>query len=330
MFQMPVRLIRDEPTLLLHSDVKNVALIGAGSVGRSWAALLLGRGFNVVIYDPVVESAAVRSFITSVWPALLRLRIATSEAIAFDRLTFTPDLDSAVLAADLVIENGPESEAFKVPLLARIDALLPSARIILSSSGGIRPTVLQRECAHPQRLVVAHPFNPPHLIPLVEIVGGEATDPRSVEWARQFVSSLGKHPIVIKHEAVGHLANRFQAALMREVFYCLQNDIASANDIDNAVRYGLGLRWALMGPIMTFNLAGGLGGAAHTLELAAEAYTAWWADLGNVELTPDLQAKIISASSAVAGTKSIEQWIAWRDEALVEFITLQQANSSQA
>lgn len=305
------------------SAIGIVGLVGAGSVGKGWAALLLARGYTVAVHDPAADPAQVGAFVEQAWPALRRLGIATVEQPDLSRLRFFPDLAVAVGEADLVFENGPELIAVKADLIARIDAALPPDRLILSSSGGIRPTLLQAEAAHPERVLVAHPFNPPHLVPLVEIVGGERTAATATALARDFIAGLGKRPIVLKREMVGHLTNRIQAAVLRETFHCVLEEVASPQDIDDALRFGLGVRWALMGGIMTFNLAGGPGGAEHTLDMARRAYADWWADLGEVTLTPEVEARLIAAAKAVEMDRSTQDWIAWRDEGLVDVIALQ-------
>lgn len=316
--------------LVPQSEVKRVALAGAGSVGASWAALLLAKGYEVAIFDPKADSAGVKRFVESAWPALRKLGVATSPAFDGDALSVCSDLSDAVRGADLAFENAPEQLEMKTSLIAHIDSLLPPDRLIFSSSGGIRPSLLQTDCVHPERVLVTHPFNPPHLIPLVEIVGGQQTRVDALSWARDFMASLGKRPIVLKREMVGHLANRLQAALMRETFHCVLEDVASPEDIDDAVRFGLGVRWALMGGVMTFNLAGGAGGAAHTLELARKAYTDWWADLGEVTLNPEVEAKLLSAALAVERGQPTEDWIRWRDDALLDIITVQNQRIGQS
>ncbi len=311
--------------------IETVAMIGAGSVGRSWAALYLACGYRVIATDPSPGfEEGMCGFISAAWDSLRRLH-PTAEALApLSRLTFAASPAQAASEADLVQENAPEDPDLKSRLMAELDAATAPDCLILSSTGGIGPTLLQAHCRHPGRVVVAHPFNPPHIVPLVEIVGGAATDPAAVQWTRSFMLKLGKRPIVLRREVPGHLANRLQAALLREAFHCLVEDVASAQEIDDAVRYGLGLRWALMGGLLTFHLAGGPGGAAHTLELAADAYERWWADLGDIHLTPAVRAKIIAGTAEIAGDRSIGEWIRWRDEQLVDIIRRADAVESKS
>lgn len=301
--------------------IRDIAVIGAGSVGMSWAALYLASGYQVVATDPMPGyEGGVRNFVVDAWAALRGLNPALGVDPPLHRLTFARTAAEAVQGADLVQENAPENVDLKIRLIAELDALTPPHCVILSSTGGIGPTILQSRCRAPERVVVAHPFNPPHIVPLVEIVGGAATRPTAVAWTRDFMTRLGKRPIVLRREMPGHLANRLQAALLREAFYLLVEEVASPQDIDDALRFGLGLRWALMGSLMTFHLAGGPGGAAHTLDLAAEAYESWWANLGNVHLNPETRAKIIAGTAQIAGDRSIPDWVRWRDARLVELV----------
>jgi carnitine 3-dehydrogenase len=302
-------------------QVKLVALVGAGSVGKSWAALYLAKGYEVVATDPAPGfEQSIHDFVLETWGSLQRLHSLPDASPPMLRLSFARSPAEAAQRADLIHENAPENVALKCRLLAELDEAAPKECLILSSTGGIGPTLLQQQCRYPGRVVVAHPLNPPHLIPLVEIVGGSATDPAAIDWATRFMRLLGKRPIVIRREVVGHLTNRLQGALLREAFHCLVEEIASAQDIDDAVRYGLGLRWALMGSLMTFHLAGGAGGATHTLELAADAFETWWADLGNVHLTRDVRTKIIAGTAEIAGDRPIADWVRWRDDNLVNFL----------
>ncbi len=311
-------------------QIKTVAMIGAGSVGKSWTALYLARGYAVIATDPSAGFEKVLSdFVVDAWESLRRLHRGASVHPPLDRLSFAGSPAAAARQADLIQENAPEDPDLKRRLMAELDAWTPPECLILSSTGGIGPSLLQANCRHPERILVAHPFNPPHIIPLVEIVGGSATDPQAVEWTKSFMRRLGKRPIVLRREVTGHLANRLQAALLREAFHCLVEEVASAQDIDDAVRYGLGLRWALMGGLMTFHLAGGPGGAKHTLDLAADAYESWWADLGDIHLTPAVRAKIIEGTAALAGDRPIAEWIRWRDAHLVNIINETDAEDSQ-
>jgi 3-hydroxyacyl-CoA dehydrogenase len=256
-----------------------IAVVGAGAIGASWARLLLERGHAVIATDPA--SGAER-----------RLRAALGD---HDRLTFTTDLADAARDADFVQENGPERIEAKDEIFAALDAAAPARVVLASSSSGLLPSRLQRACAHhPERVVVGHPFNPPHLMPLVEVVPGRLTSQDTVEAALAFYTSLGKRPIRLRQELPGHVANRLQAALWREAYSLVDRGVATVADIDAAIADGPGLRWALLGPFLTQHLSGGAGGIAHVLEHLGPPAEQWWADLGDPHLTPELSQKIIA------------------------------------
>lgn len=242
-------------------EIRTVAVIGTGSVGASWVALFLAHDMSVVAHDPGsgAEQRA-RDFISDAWPALLDLGAARAPKPPLEKLTFASTAAEAARNADLIQENIPEKPNLKARVLREIDAAATPNKIILSSTGGIPPSQLQESCQYPERLVVVHPFNPSHLIPLVEVVGGSRTAPEVIDWAMTFSRILGKQPIRLNVEARGHMTNRLQFALVREAVHCLLEGVASAKDIDTAVRYGLGPRWTLMGSLLTLHLAGGPGG----------------------------------------------------------------------
>lgn len=307
-------------------DVGVVGVVGTGSVGASWIALLLARGFDVVAQDPAADAQArARAFVAGAWPALCAIGIARTAAPPLERLKFVNSAGAVAEAADLIQENVPEKPSIKDAVLREIDAAAAPQKIIASSTGGIPPSALQASCArHPERLVVMHPFNPAHLIPLVEVVGGRKTAPEVVKWAIAFCRFIGKRPIEIKREASGHMANRLQFALLREAVHCLNEGYASAEDIDAAVRYGLGPRWALMGSLLTLHLAGGPGGMKGILDHAGDAIDGWWAALGKPELNADTRAKLVEAAQEISAGRSIGDWIQWRDDKLAGIIQLMQ------
>jgi 3-hydroxyacyl-CoA dehydrogenase len=230
-----------------------------------------------------------------------------------------------VAEADFVQENAPEREPVKQALLARIDAVLPSEVIIASSSSGLLISRLQAGCRHPERCVIGHPFNPPHLIPLVEVVGGGRTAPATIEGALAFYKAIGKRPIHIRREVAGHVANRLQAALWREAVHLVAAGVASVADVDTAISEGPGLRWALMGPHLTFHLAGGSGGMAHFLEQLGPPLESWWDDLGDPQLTPEVRQALTAGVSAEAEGRDIATLAAERDRFLVDLLALKGA-----
>lgn len=309
---------------LRPQDIRRVAVIGTGSVGASWAALFLAHGMEVVAHDPAPGAEAFsRDFVAKAWPALRELGIAKTVQAPLEHMSFVASAGEAARAADLVQENVPEKPELKARVLREIDAAATPEKIIISSTGGIPPSALQASCEQPQRLVVVHPFNPSHLIPLVEVVGGKRTDSSVVDWAMDFARYLGKKPIRVNVEASGHMTNRLQFALVREAVACLVDGIASARDIDAAVRYGLGPRWTLMGTLLTMHLAGGSGGMKGILEHAGAALEEWWKPRSEFRLTPDVKAKLVQAAEEVSDGTAIADWICWRDENLVDVIKLQ-------
>jgi 3-hydroxyacyl-CoA dehydrogenase len=301
--------------------IRRVAIVGTGVIGASWAALFLAHGLEVIATDPAPNAEGnLREYVDNAWPALEQLGL--SSGASKERLSFTPKLSDALKDVDLVQENGPERSDFKIKLFAHMDALTPKTTILASSSSGIPIGVSQSQCKHPERCVIGHPFNPPHLIPLVEIVGGEKTSAATIERSIAFYASIGKRPIHVKKEVVGHVANRLQAALYREIVFLIDQGVLSVTDADAAVSWGPGLRWGLMGPNLLFHLAGGQGGIQHFMEHLAGPMTTWWKDLGNPEFTPELKEKIVQGVLAEAGNQSINNLAEERDKLLLGLLAL--------
>ena len=305
-----------------NKPIHRVAIIGTGVIGASWAALFLAKGLEVVATDiaPNAE-ATLKSFIATAWPALKRLGLAPGASQS--KLTFTPDVAEAVRGVGLVQENGPERIDFKVKLYAQLDELLPPEVIIASSSSGLTMSEIQSGCpSHPERCVIGHPFNPPHLMPLVEIVGGAKTSEETIQRVKEFYAGLGKKPVRLHKELPGHVANRLQAALSREVYYLVSEGVVSAADADTACSWGPGLRWGIMGSLLLNHLGGGEGGIEHFFQQFTGPMTAWWKVLGQPVLTPEVQKKIVDSVHAEVGSRSIDQLAAKRDEMLLGLIEL--------
>lgn len=300
---------------------RRIGLIGTGSVGCGWAAIYLARGHAVIASDPAPDAEPrARAFIADSWEALRRLGIAQAERVPDEGLAFMRTPGEVASTAELIHENAPENLALKQAVYEEIEAQAAPSLVIASSTGGIPPTQLQARMRHPERLIVVHPFNPPHLVPLVEIVGGERTAPEAVEWALRFFRALGKQPIRVEKEVTGFLTNRLQFALLREAVHCVAQGIASPQAIEDAMRYGLGPRWAVMGALTTLTLAGGPGGMRHTLSIAPELQK-WMDALGAPKLTsPQVQAALIEASDAITAGKPVSEWIAWRNDKLVDVV----------
>jgi 3-hydroxyacyl-CoA dehydrogenase len=305
-----------------NKPIRRIAIIGTGVIGASWSALFLAKGLDVVATDvaPGAE-AALKHFVAAAWPALQRLGLASGASQ--NRLSFTAALADAVKDVDLVQENGPEKIDFKKTLYRQLDELLHPSVIIASSSSGLTMSEIQLGAAiHPERCVIAHPFNPPHLVPLVEIVGGAKTSKDTIERADEFYTSIGQRTVRVNKEMPGHVANRLQAALSREVYYLVAEGVVSAADVDTALSWGPGLRWGIMGSMMLNHLGGGPGGIEHFFQQFTGPMTAWWKTLGSPVLTPEVQKKLIDSVHAEAGSRSIAELEAERDEVLLGLIEL--------
>ena len=306
--------------------IRRIAIIGTGVIGASWAALFLAKNLEVVATDVAPNAeAALRRFVEAAWPALNRLGLTPGASQS--KLTFTADLPTAVRGADLVQENGPERIDFKKKLYGQLDELLPSDVIIASSSSGLTMSEIQSGCpSHPERCVIAHPFNPPHLIPLVEIVGGAKTSEETIQRASEFFTSIGKRTVRLNKEVPGHVANRLQAALAREVYHLVAEGVVSAADVDTALCWGPGLRWGIMGNMLLNHLGGGQGGIEHFFQQFTGPMTAWWKVLGQPVLTPEVQKTLIDSVHAEVGSRSVDELAAERDETLLELIELRTKN----
>jgi 3-hydroxyacyl-CoA dehydrogenase len=308
--------------MALDKPVRRIAIVGTGVIGASWAAEFLARGLDVVATDPAPNAEAnLRRYIDAAWPALTTMGL--SKKASRERLSFTTDMKKALSDADLVQENGPERPDFKIKLFADMDAATPTDSIIASSSSGITMSVMQSACQHPERCVIGHPFNPPHLIPLVEVVGGSKTSPETIRRAMDFYASIGKKPIHLRKEVVGHVANRLQAALYREIVYLIEQGVLDVPDSDTAVCWGPGLRWGVMGPNLLFHLGGGEGGIQHFMEHLAGPMASWWKDLGTLtELSPQTKQTIIEGVTREAAGQSVDQLAEIRDEVLLGLLQL--------
>lgn len=302
----------------MRTDIATVAVIGAGSIGGSWAALALATGLGVEAADP--DPAAEERLRTAVAAHLVELG---TDAAVLDRLHVHADAAEAAARADLVIESGPERVEIKRELFAALDEATPADVVLASSSSGFGPSTFQDACRHRERVVVAHPFNPPHLVPLVEVVGGRATSEETIAATMTAMSLLGRRPVRVRAELPGHVVNRLQAALWREAYDLIRRGAITVSDLDQAVASGPGLRWALLGPIATQHLSGGPGGMAHVIEHLGPPMVDWWADLGSPELTPELTEQLVAGVTEELGGREGEV-LARRDRGLRELLALKE------
>ena len=310
-----------------NKPIKRIAIVGTGVIGASWAAQYLARGFDVVATDPGPNAEAnLRKYVDEAWKDLTN--IGLSKGASRDRLTFTTDMKKALSQADLVQENGPERPDFKMKLYVEMDDVTPVDSLLASSSSGITPSVIQSKCKHPERVVIGHPFNPPHIIPLVEVVGGTKTAPEAVQQAISFYASIGKKPIHLKKELPGHVANRFQAALYREMLYIIEQGILSVEDTDAAVSYGPGLRWGVMGQSLQWHLGGGAGGIKHFMDHLMDPLAGMMKVLGTPNITPELKQKVVDGVTREAGNRSVDELAQAENEVIIGLLRLRaQANT---
>jgi carnitine 3-dehydrogenase len=301
--------------------IRRLAVVGTGVIGSGWAARALANGLDVTAWDPAPGAATrLRAAVANAWPALER--VGLRKGASRRRLTFASDLEAAVDGADFVQESGPEDERLKRSLLAKIDQVVGPRVVIASSSSGLLPTRIQAGCQHPGRVLIGHPFNPVYLLPLVELVAGERTKPQAIRTASAFYRSLGMRPLHVKREIEGYISDRLQEALWREALHLVADGVATTQDIDDAIVYGPGLRWAFMGTCLAFHLAGGDDGMRHMLEQFGPALKLPWTKLRAPALTPELARRMVDGTSAQANGRSVKQLERWRDDQLIRIMAV--------
>ena len=302
-----------------EARITTVGIIGAGTIGSSWAAYFLAHGLSVRCWDPLYGYAEnVTSFVARAWPIMEQLGLA--EGASLDKLACFDRVGEALDGVEFVQESGPEDPELKARLMAEIDRDIPDDVVISSSSTALTVSEFQHLAVHPGRIVLGHPFNPPHLMPVVEVGGGKQTDGWAVDRAMVFYDAIGKTPIRLRAEIPGHLVNRLQAALYREAVYLVAEGYATVEDIDKAVSGGPGLRWAFMGPHMTYHLGGGDGGIRRYFEVLGPSQERRWEALGAPELTDAVKQKIIDGVDAETQGRSISELTAERDATLLRLL----------
>ena len=306
---------------VLNTQIRNVAIVGTGLIGASWAAQYLASGFDVIATDPAPNAEAnLRKCVDEAWKLLTVIGLASGASR--DRLTFTADMKEAVSKADFVQENVPERLVLKAKVFAQMDEVTPPDSILASSASGITMDIIQSGCKHPERCVIGHPFNPPHVIPLVEVVGGAKTSEAVIERAMTFYASIGKKPIRLRKALPGHVGNRLQAALYREVLYLIQQGVVSVEDADIAVCYGPGLRWGVMGPSLQWHLGGGPGGIHHYVEQFMDGFVGLMRKLEMPDVTPVLMQTVIDGVLKEANGQSVEQLAQAENKVVLELLAL--------
>lgn len=302
-------------------SIQTVGVVGCGVIGGGWALHFLAQGLRVLACDPHPRAAErFAAMASTAWPQLQRLGLRPGASLA--NIEFLDSIEEVARRSQVIQESTPENLDSKVAMLARIDAAADPDTVILSSTSGLRMTDMQVGCSRPGRTVVGHPWNPPYLIPLVEVVGGELTDQDAVDWAERFYECFGKKVVKMDREVPGFIATRLQEALWREMLHMIDAGEATPEQIDDAIRFGPGLRWAILGPSMIYHLAGGEGGMAYVLEQFGPSLKWPWTRLEAPELTDTLRDQLVSGCERMSAGRSLAEMTAERDHYLVELLAL--------
>ncbi len=309
------------------SSVTRITSIGAGPIGGGWTAHFLARGYDVTAYlHDTAETPAFNAILRTAWTSLTDLGLAPGASL--ERLRIVTDLHEALDGAEFVQESAPERLEIKQALYQQMGTILPPDVVIGSSTSGLMMTDIQATCATPERTVIGHPFNPPYLLPLVEIVGGEKTDPAAVQWAGEFYRIAGKAPLMMKKEIPGFVATRLQEALWREALHMVANGEATPEDIDIALMNGPAPRMVSQGQCMAFHVACGAGGMATNLDQFGPALKLPWTRLQAPELSQELRDRMVDGCNAIAGGRHFEDMAAQRDREIVAVLNaLRQSRS---
>ena len=301
----------------MKSSIDNIAVIGIGVIGTGWIIRFLYNQKKIKVYDPNIEQKKnLLKEIKRVEPTLKK--IYKKKINLSKQLEFSKSLKDAVENADLIQENAPENETLKKNLIKEISEYSKINSIIASSSSGLLPSKIQSKCKNPKRLIIAHPFNPVYLLPLVELVAGKKTDKKFINKANIFYSNIGMKTLILKKELPGYLSDRLQESMWRESLHIINEGYASTQDLDDAIIYGPGLRWSLMGTFLTFHLAGGKMGMAHMLEQFGPALKLPWTKLKAPTLNSKLKNKIINGTKKQSKNRSVENLSNLRDNFLID------------
>ena len=300
----------------MAQDIETVAVIGTGVIGSGWAARMLAHGLDVVAWDPGPDwQGRLRAALENAWPALTRLGLYPGASL--DRLRYAESMEAACTDADFIQESAPEQLELKRNLVTAIDACAGADVIIASSTSGLLPSEFQSDCTRPERVIVGHPFNPVYLLPLVEVLGGGRTAPVALDQAAAFYTDLGMRPLRVRNEIEGFLSDRLQEALWREILHLVNDDIADTEELDAAITYGPGLRWAFMGTCLAFHMAGGDGGMRDFMKQFGPALKLPWTKLEAPELTDELMDKLTAGTRQQAAGRTVKELEQLRDDCLI-------------
>lgn len=316
-------------TLKPPSEVRTVAVVGSGVIGIGWILHYLRMGLEVRAFDPAPSARTrISEMVAMTWPIMEELGLRSGASM--ENLVITETLDEAVVGADVVQEAAPEDVKIKAKLFADIDALTPTSTVILTSTSGISMTLIQADCRHPGRTATGHPFNPPYLIPLVEVLGGEKTDPEVVEWTMDFYRAFDKYPVFLEREVPAFIASRLQEAMWREALHMVAAGEATVEMIDDCITEGPGLRWVVTGPMMNFHLAGGPEGMKHVLDHFGPTLKEPWTRLVAPELTEELREAVIEGCERESAGRSVDEMILDRDRAIIAIMKARKASAESA
>ena len=306
--------------MTLIKNIKTFAAIGAGVIGSGWIARALAHGINVTAWDPAPGAEKqLRDNIANAWPALDRVGLA--KGASQDRLRFVTTIEECVANADFIQESAPEREELKLALHEQISRAAKPDAIIASSTSGLLPTDFYARALHPERCIVGHPFNPVYLLPLVEVLGGERTAPATIDAAMNIYRTLGMRPLQVRKEVPGFIADRLLEALWREALHLVNEGVATTGEIDDAIRFGAGIRWSFMGTFLTYTLAGGDAGMRHFMQQFGPALELPWTKLVAPKLTDELIDRVVDGTADQVGSRSIKQLERYRDECITNVLS---------
>ena len=300
--------------------IKTFAALGVGVIGSGWVSRALAHGLDVIAWDPAQGAEKqLRANVANAWPALER--VGLKPGASQERLRFVATIEEAVADADFVQESAPEREDLKLSLHEKVSLATKPETIIASSTSGLLPTDFYANAKNPSRCIVGHPFNPVYLLPLVEVLGGEKTSDETLARATRFYESIGMRPLRVRKEVPGFIADRLLEALWREALHLVNDGVATTGEIDDAIRFGAGIRWSFMGTFLTYTLAGGDAGMRHFMQQFGPALELPWTKLVAPKLTNELIDRVVEGTTNQQGERTIKQLERYRDDCITSVLT---------